>query len=267
MADWAGRLCPPAISWNGGMVQHVLKSDPALRELEHIQVNSPGLVYLFFYDRHGHRGLTKEATLAICSHLADTFAEWIGRSSHFEVVPLLLEEGHQCMTAAQERCRQCIQTQEQPNLPIHATGSASSRSSQLVGRVPPVPESQDGAAEQETPSISTGRPCRCPTKIRPTPGGGGRDSPPSSPEHPGGVDSDDYSTASKSRGGRRHQRCRQAERRLAPARLNLPIFRSTDANADVTYEIWHFDVQRWLDQYDEASMHPHIFDGITRLSW
>ena len=28
---------------NGGMVQHVLKSDPALRELEYVQVNIPGL--------------------------------------------------------------------------------------------------------------------------------------------------------------------------------------------------------------------------------
>ena len=54
----------------------------------------------------------------------------------------------------------------------------------------------------------------------------------------------------------------QAERRLAPARLNLPIFCSTDANADVTYEIWCFDVQGWLDQYDEASMHPHVFGSL-----
>ena len=44
--------------------------------------------------------------------------------------------------------------------------------------------------------------------------------------------------------------------------LNLPIFHSTDANADVTYEIWRFDVQSWLDQYDEASMHPHIFGSL-----
>ena len=102
MVDQPGRPCPPAFSWNGGMVQHVLKSDPALRELEHIQVNSPGLVYLFFYDRHGRHGLTKEVALAIRSHLADTFTEWIGRSVHPEAVPLLLEEGHQCMTAAQE---------------------------------------------------------------------------------------------------------------------------------------------------------------------
>ena len=47
-----------------------------------------------------------------------------------------------------------------------------------------------------------------------------------------------------------------------PARLNLPIFRSTDANADMTYEIWRFDVQGWLNQYDEASMRPHIFGSL-----
>ena len=138
MADQPGRPHPPAFSWNGGMVQHVLKSDPALRELEHVQVNSPGLAYLFFYDRHGCHSLTKEVALAICSHIVDAFAEWIGRSVHFNAVPLLLEEGHQCMmTAAQERCRQHIRTQEQPSLPIHVMGSGSSRSSQLVGRVPP----------------------------------------------------------------------------------------------------------------------------------
>ena len=83
MADRPRRLHPPVFSWNGSMVQHVLKSDLALRELEHVQIDSPGLLYLFFYDRHGHHGLTKEAALAICSHLADTFAEWIGRSTHF----------------------------------------------------------------------------------------------------------------------------------------------------------------------------------------
>ena len=72
------------------------------------------------------------------------------------------------------------------------TGSASSRSSQLVGRVSPVPEGQD---EEETPRVSTGRLCRHPAKTRLTPGEGG--SPPSSPEHPHGADSDDYLTASE----------------------------------------------------------------------
>ena len=36
MADQPGRPHPPAFSWNGGMVQHMLKSDPALRDLEHV---------------------------------------------------------------------------------------------------------------------------------------------------------------------------------------------------------------------------------------
>ena len=157
MADWPSRLHPPSFSWNAGMILHVLKSDPALRELEHIQVDSPGLASLFFYDSHRCQGLTKEAALAICSHLADTFAEWIGRSAHFKAVPLLLDERCHYVTAAQERHRQHIQTQEQSSLPIHVAESASSGSSQqLVGRVPPVPEGQDGAAEQEMPRASMG---------------------------------------------------------------------------------------------------------------
>ena len=93
MVDQPGRPCPPAFSWNGGMVQHVLKSDPALRDLEHVQVDGPGLVYLFFYNRHGYRSLSKEAALAMHSHIVDGFAQWIGRSTHFDVVPLLLETG------------------------------------------------------------------------------------------------------------------------------------------------------------------------------
>ena len=81
------------------MVLHVLKNDPALRELEHIQVDGPGIAYLF-YDRHRCCILTKEAALAICLHLADAFAEWIGRSVHFKVVTLLQDKGCHRMTAA-----------------------------------------------------------------------------------------------------------------------------------------------------------------------
>ena len=33
-------------------------------------------------------------------------------------------------------------------------------------------------------------------------------------------------------------------------------------NTDVTYEIWCFDVPGWSDQYDEVSMHPHIFGSL-----
>ena len=108
MADRPGRLRPPAYSWNGGLVRHALKGDPTLRDLEHMQVDSPGLAYLFFYDRHGYHSLSKEEALAMSSHIADAFAEWIGRSAHFDTVPLLLEAGWQCTTAVQERCRQHV---------------------------------------------------------------------------------------------------------------------------------------------------------------
>ena len=54
MADHPGRPCPPTFSWNVGMVMHVLKSDPVLQELEHMQVDGPGTAYLFFYDKQGH---------------------------------------------------------------------------------------------------------------------------------------------------------------------------------------------------------------------
>ena len=150
-------------------------------------------------------------------------------------------------------------------MPIHMTRSTSSGSLQLVGGVPPVSEAQEETAEQETPRVNVARLHRQQTKAQPTPGGGGEGgggSPPSSPECPGGADSDDYSTASESGGGCRHRRCQQTKRRLAPARLNLPIFCSTDANADVTYEIWCFNVERWLDHYDEVSMHPHTFGSL-----
>ena len=39
----------------------------------------------------------------------------------------------------------------------------------------------------------------------------------------------------------------------------MPIFKSTDPGAEVTYTLWRFDDDAFLEQYDEASMCPHIF--------
>ena len=92
--------------------------------------------------------------------------------------------------------------------------------------------------------------------------GGG--SPPSSPDR-GVPDSDGYSTASKATGHWHHHRgCRGSREKkwLAPARLDMPIFKSTDPDAEVTYTLWHFDVNAFLEQYDEASMCPHIFASL-----
>ena len=91
------------------------------------------------------------------SHIADAFAKWIGRSAHFDAVPLLLGMGWQHVTAMQERHRQHIQPLEQPTLPVHMCKSTSSGSSQLVGGVPPVPEAQEGVVEKEMPRVNMTR--------------------------------------------------------------------------------------------------------------
>ena len=87
MADCPGRLCPPMFSWNVGMVMHILKGDPTLRDLDHIQVDGPSMAYLFFFDKQGHRGLTLDATQTLRTHVEEVFAEWISCSVHFAVIP------------------------------------------------------------------------------------------------------------------------------------------------------------------------------------
>ena len=93
MADHPGRPCPPAFSWNVGMVMHILKSDPVLRELEHMQVDSLGNAYLFFYDKQGHQGLGQDTAYAIRAHMVEeAFSEWILHSAHFTISLLPLME-------------------------------------------------------------------------------------------------------------------------------------------------------------------------------
>ena len=81
----------------------------------------------------------------------------------------------------------------------------------------------------------------------------------------GAPDSDGYSTASEATNHWHHHRgCRgsREKKQLALARLDMPIFKSTDPGAEVMYTLWHFDVDAFLEQYDEASMHPHIFASL-----
>ena len=85
--------------------------------------------------------------------------------------------------------------------------------------------------------------------------------PPSSPDR-GGADSDGYSTVSEAPSGRLHRRKRQNDKHLAPVHLDMSIFKSTDPNADVMDTLWRFDVQGWLDQYQEESMMPHIYASL-----
>ena len=92
----------------------------------------------------------------MCSHIADAFVEWIGRSAHFDAVLLLLEAGRQHA----EKRRQRVRPMEEPVLPVQANESTSSGLLQLVGGAPPVPEAQEGVTESEVPRLNVARPCR-----------------------------------------------------------------------------------------------------------
>ena len=59
-----------------------------------------------------------------------------------------------------------------------------------------------------------------------------------------------------------HRRKQHGEKWLAPMCLDMPIFKLTDQNADIIYTLWRFDVQGWLDQYQEESMMPHIYNSL-----
>ena len=79
------------------------------------------------------------------------------------------------------------------------------------------------------------------------------------------LDSDGYSTARETVGHwhrcRGHRRSRE-KKQLAPTRLDMPIFKSTDPGAEVMYTLWRFDVDAFLEQCYKASMHPHIFASL-----
>ena len=101
MANHPGWPRPPMFSWNAGMVTHVLKNDPVLRELDYMQVDGPGTAYLFFYDKQGHCGLGQDTVYAIQAHEEEAFSEWILHSTHFTISLLpLVEAWQQTVTAS-----------------------------------------------------------------------------------------------------------------------------------------------------------------------
>ena len=114
---------------------------------------------------------------------------------------------------------------------------------QLVGSTPQQAGRSTAVEEMAKARLTTHagavHPCRQPPKSQCTIVGRGG-SPPSSPDR-GAQDSDSYSTASEATGCQ-HQ-CRghrgiREKKRLAPARLDMPIFKSTDQGAEVMYTLW-----------------------------
>ena len=146
--------------------------------------------------------------------------------------------------------------------------SESDSTPPLVGDTPPstaqIGQLEEGGSHSlKVPgSWPRGRPPKqCPAK------GGTGNLPPFSPDRDG-VDSDGYSKVSEAPSSHCRRRKWHGEKRLAPVCLDMPIFKSTDPNVDATYTLRRFDVQGWLDQYQEESMMPHIYNSLRGYpSW
>ena len=119
-------------SWNVGMVMHVLKNDPVLRELEHMQVDGPGTAYLFFYDKQGHLGLGQDIAYA---HV-EAFSGWILHSTHFAISLLpLVEAWWQAVTTSNHQRLRGWAENPAPRIPVVTVGKSDSLV-QLVGSIP-----------------------------------------------------------------------------------------------------------------------------------
>ena len=136
MADCPGQPHPPAFSWNAEIVMHVLKGNPVLRELEHVQVDGLGTAYLFFYDKQGHQGLRQDTAHAIRTHVEEAFSEWISHSAHITISLFSLMEAWWQAVAA-SNCQRLRSRAENPvhSIPLVNTGESDS-SVQLVGSAP-----------------------------------------------------------------------------------------------------------------------------------
>ena len=128
------------------------------------------------------------------------------------------------------------------NIPVMNAGESDS-SGQLVGSVPQQAGRASGVEEvakaRLTSHTGAAPPHRRPPKSQSTAVSGGG-LPPSSPDREA-PDSDGYSTASETTG--HWHRCRghrgsREKKWLAPARLDIPIFKSTDPGAEVMYTLW-----------------------------
>ena len=137
MADCPEHPRPPAFSWNAGMVLHGLKSNPMSRDLKHIQVDGPGMAYLSFFNKQGHRGLTLEAAQAMRAHVGEAFAEWISQSAHSAVNPIPLAEGWYLAVMASDWHRHQLQVEYQGQPVPNLTSSESDSTPPLVGNAPP----------------------------------------------------------------------------------------------------------------------------------
>ena len=191
MADCPGHPHPLVFSWNTGMVMHVLKNDPALRDLEYVQVDNPGTAYLFFLDKQCHRRLPGGVAEILGAYLPGAFSEWISCLARFAAIAIPLVEGRHLASVGTNRCHQRLRMDSQGLVLGTPFSSESDVGPVLVGSAPPTPVR--GVEGERGPAVPASRPRGKPPKKAHPAKEVPANSPPSSPDR-GGADSD---TASK----------------------------------------------------------------------
>ena len=107
------------------MVLHILKADPALRNLEYVQVDDPGMAYLFFCDKQGHEGMKQEVMENLRMHMVEAFSEWISHSAHFVAILLPLAQRWHQATATSDRWHPRSRVEQQDHPVLHGLSSES----------------------------------------------------------------------------------------------------------------------------------------------
>ena len=132
MADRPGRLRPPTFSWNAGMVVHVLKSDPVLRELEHMQVDGLGWPTCSSMTSRAIRVLGQDTMYAIRAHVEKAFSEWISCSTHFSISLLpLMEAWQRAITASDCQRLRSRAKNFAPSIPVENAGGSDPQNNWL----------------------------------------------------------------------------------------------------------------------------------------
>ena len=141
---------------------HILKSNPVLRELEHVQVDGPGTAYLFFYDKQSCWGLGQDTAYAIQAHVEEAFSGWILHSTHFTISLLRLKKAWWWAVAAfdHRRLRSWAENPA-PSIPVVTAGQSDSLA-QLVGSAPQQAGRSSTVEEMAEATLATCAGAACP---------------------------------------------------------------------------------------------------------
>ena len=268
---------PPEYAWNDAVVGDVIRN--MIADTHEACVTRPGEAYVFFAPRYSNRGPSESEARSLARVLS-TPVNWVGREARMFATAYPVDEGRRVVAAAAEREREERRAASRFGDRRRGWRDVRPRHSSLEGQ----DSGEDlltGAAPEETinspsPSpeivhrtglVNRGRGrlrtgalrTREASSRRP----GTRETP-RAPRH----QADDYLTAEedgppeelhRARGSRGSGRSRTQQDRIQPrGKIELPVFKSTDEGAEVSYSTWRFDVTEYRKAYSDRELLRYV---------